>query len=102
MRIIAKKAISLFGEKHPDALAPLLRWCSLIEDGEWTNFGELRSVLPSADQVRVASGRTATVFNISGNKYRLISAIHYNRQTIFIMRIYSHKDYDKINWKSQL
>jgi mRNA interferase HigB len=102
VRIIAKKAISLFGSRNADALTPLLRWFSAVEDGEWQNFAELRAVFPNADQVRVASGRTATVFNIAGNKYRLISAIHYNRQTVFIMRIYSHKDYDRIDWRAQL
>jgi mRNA interferase HigB len=102
VRIIAKKAISLFGEKHFDALSPLLRWYSIVEDGEWRNYSELRTAFPSADQVRVASGRIATVFNIAGNKYRLISAIHYNRQTVFIMRIFSHQDYDNIDWKSHL
>ena len=50
----------------------------------------------------VGSGRIATVFNIGGNKYRLIAAIHYNRQTVFVMRIYTHREYDKIDWVSQL
>jgi mRNA interferase HigB len=91
-----------FGQRHPNAKGPLLRWYNAAEKAEWANFGEVRAIFPHADQVRVASGRTITVFNIGGNKYRLISAIHYNRQTIFVMRLYTHREYDGAGWKEQL
>jgi mRNA interferase HigB len=91
-----------FWQKHPDAKRPLSRWYSAVAQAEWTQFAQARAAFPHADQVRVASGRTATVFNIGGNKYRLISAIHYNRQIVFVMRIYTHKEYDGSNWQDQL
>ena len=91
-----------FARKHPDSREALLRWYAAIAEGEWSNFSELRRMFAHADQVRVASGRTATVFNIGGNKYRLIAAIHYNRQRVFVMRIYSHREYDRIDWRAQL
>jgi mRNA interferase HigB len=52
--------------------------------------------------VRVASGRQVTIFNIRGNKYRLIVAIHYNRQAIFVMRFLTHEEYDRDVWKRTL
>ena len=91
-----------FWQKHHDAKVPLLRWLNAVEAAEWANFGDARVVFRHADQVRVASGRTATVFNIGGNKYRLISAIHCNRQIVFVMRLYTHKEYDDEYWKGQL
>ena len=91
-----------FARRHPDALGPLLRWHSAVEDAQWHDLAQVRVKFPYADQVRVASGRPVTVFNIGGNKYRLIAAIHYNRGIIYVMRIYTHKEYDVIDWKEQL
>lgn len=102
MRIIAKKMLLRFAQRYPDSREPLLRWYAVVEDAEWRDFVQVRTLFPHADQVGVGSGRIATVFNIGGNKYRLIAAIHYNRQTVFVMRIYTHREYDKIDWVSQL
>ena len=91
-----------FGRKHPDALEPLLRWHNTVRDAEWTNFGEVRAIFPHADQVRVASGRPVTVFNIGGNKYRLLAAIHFDRAKGFVLRFMTHAQYDRENWKREL
>jgi mRNA interferase HigB len=50
----------------------------------------------------VKSGKPVTVFNIAGNKYRLIAAIHYNRQIVYTLRIMSHAEYSRAKWKDQL
>jgi mRNA interferase HigB len=102
VRVIAKKMLQRFGRKHPDAQGPLLRWYNAVEDAEWADLSEVRAVFPHADQVRAASGRPVTIFNIGGNKYRLITAIHYNRQIVFVMRFYTHEQYDGVDWKGQL
>jgi mRNA interferase HigB len=57
---------------------------------------------PHADQVTVASKRTVTVFNIGGNNYRLITAIHYNTKIVYILRFLTHAEYDKDAWKKAL
>lgn len=75
---------------------------TLIEDAEWKNFVEMRSVISSADEVTVDSGRRVVVFNIGGNKYRLIAAVHYNTQIVFAMLFMTHAQYDKGKWKSVL
>jgi mRNA interferase HigB len=101
MRIISRAKLVRFGESHSNAKAPLEEWHALVRRARWTNFDDLRRTYPSADQVRVESGNTVTVFNIGGNNYRLISAIHYNTERIYILEIFSHAEYNKINWKAR-
>ena len=62
----------------------------------------MRRVYPHADPVTVASGNTVTVFNIRGNKYRLIAAIHYNRRRAYVLRLLRHVEYSKNLWKDSL
>ena len=63
---------------------------------------DLRTVFPHADVVKVASGNSVTVFNISGNHYRLITAIYYNRGMIYALDFLNHADYSKDRWKETL
>ncbi len=58
------------------------------------NFAQLRETFPHADQV----GKF-TVFNIGGNKVRLIAAVHYNRNKIYIRHVLTHQEYDVGKWK---
>lgn len=78
MHLITKKTLKAFWEKHPDSKKALMRWTRIIEKNKFDDFVELRSTFPSVDLV----GKL-TVFNIGGNKYRLITAIHFNRQKIY-------------------
>lgn len=94
MHIITRKRLNEFADRHPYAESSLQQWYSLIKSGTFRSFVELRAVFPSADQV----GKL-TVFNIGGNTARLIAAIHYNRQRIYIRAILTHAEYDAGNWK---
>ena len=76
---------------YPDTKNALSQWYQLIKDNEFSSFVELRQMFPSADQV----GKL-TVFNIGGNKVRLIAAIHYNRQKIYIRAVLTHSEYDEL------
>lgn len=102
MRLIDIKMFKAFWRQHPDALQPLKRWYDTAEKCDWQNIEQVRKTYPHADTVRVASGNTATVFNIAGNKYRLITAIHYNTQVIYLMMVLTHKEYDSDKWKGIL
>lgn len=62
----------------------------------------MRAVFPSADPVKVSSGKTVHVFNVKGNAYRLVTAIHYNRGKIFVLQFLTHADYSKDRWKESL
>lgn len=91
-----------FGRRHSDAAEPLERWYQIASEANWTNLVDVRGDCPHADVVRVASGKPVVVFNIAGNKYRLITAIHYNRQIIYTLRMMTHAEYDREKWKQQL
>jgi len=94
MHIITRKRLNEFAEKHPDTKTSLEHWYRLMKRGRFRAFVELRTDFPHADQV----GKL-TVFNIGGNKARLIAAIHYNRQQVYIRAVLTHDVYDKGRWK---
>ena len=94
MRIITRKRLNEFAEKHPDAKSALQHWYRQAKTNEFKSFSELRKTFGSADQVG-----NLTVFNIGGNKVRLVAAIHYNRRTIYIRAVLTHREYDKGKWK---
>jgi mRNA interferase HigB len=102
MRIIAWSLLAEFGRRHPDATEPLQRWYRIARRAEWTCLADVRQHFPHADLVTVASGKPVTVFNVAGNKYRLVTAIHYNRQTVYTLRIMTHAEYSRARWKDQL
>ena len=94
MRVIAKKTLVLFWESgHGDAEQPLKAWHALAKAGNWSNPQEIKAKFASASFL--ANNRV--VFNISGNKYRLVAKVDYDFQAIFIRFIGSHAEYDKID-----
>lgn len=94
MHIISRKILREFWEVYPESKPSLTRWLKIFQLSEFASFTELRKTFPSADQVG-----DLIVFNISGNKYRLIASIHFNRGKIYIRHILTHAEYDKGAWK---
>ena len=94
MHIITRKRLNEFATEHPTARAGLTHWYRTLKRNDFGNFADLRSAFPHADQV----GRL-TVFNIGGNKARLIAAIHYNRRKVYIRAVLTHAEYDVGRWK---
>ena len=92
--MISRKALREFATGHPDALPSLNNWHRITRKANWKNFAELRTDFGSADQV----GRR-TVFNISGNKYRLIARVNYQTARVFILHVMKHAEYAKGEWK---
>jgi mRNA interferase HigB len=90
MHVITRKRLNEFGDKYPETKSALARWYSLAKHNDFSNFAELRTSFPSADQV----GKL-TVFDIGGNRVRLIAAIHYNRKKIYIRAVLTHAEYDQ-------
>jgi mRNA interferase HigB len=95
MHVISRKALREFWERFPDSQPSLERWYRIVERTEFKSFAELRMTFPSADLVD-----DLVVFNIGGNKFRLITAIHFNRGRIYIRRVLTHNDYNRGDWKS--
>jgi mRNA interferase HigB len=102
MRIIKRSALAAYWRRNPQAETGLLCWHKLAKKARWTCLHDVRATFPHADAVTVASGRSVVVFNIAGNKYRLITAIHYDRQLVFTLRVLTHAEYSKNQWKSVL
>ncbi|MGE0539344.1 MAG: type II toxin-antitoxin system HigB family toxin [Dehalococcoidia bacterium] len=94
MHVITRKRLNEFAALHADAASALERWYRLMKSHSYHSFAELRVVFPSADQV----GKL-TVFNVSGNRVRLIAAVHYNRQRVYIRAVLTHAEYDEGRWK---
>lgn len=95
MKVISKARIIEFSEKHPDSEGALTVWYSIMSKTIFESLVDLRKTFPSADLVE-----NLTVFNIGGNKYRLIVAIHYNRKMVFIRNILTHAEYSKNKWRN--
>jgi mRNA interferase HigB len=102
VRIIHGGTVNDWAAQFPDAAESLAAWLKNVRQATWRNLPELRRVYPHADPVEVASGRTAVVFNIRGNRYRLVTAIHFNRQTLYTLRFMTHAEYSKNRWKDTL
>lgn len=102
MRIITETKIREYAKKHPNAKNSLFSWITQTKLNSWKNIQDVRNTYPHADLVTVSSGRTVVIFNISGNNHRLITALHFNTKTAFILKILTHAQYDKNSWKSEL
>lgn len=99
MHIISFVRINKFNKKYPITENSLNEWYKIVKTKNFENLNELRAVFPSADIVKNKEGKILTVFNIHGNKVRLIAAIHYNRKKLYIRHILTHSEYDKGKWK---
>lgn len=94
MHVITRKRLNLFADGHPETRSALVYWYQIIRKHDFSSFSDLRLHFPSADQV----GKL-TVFNIGGNKVRLVTAIHYNRRKLYIRAVLTHTEYDQGKWK---
>jgi len=94
MHVITRKRLNEFAETHPGTRSSLAHWYQLVKNNDFSNFAHLRETFPSADQV----GKF-TVFNIAGNKVRLIAAIHYNHGKIYVRAVLTHAEYDEQRWR---
>ena len=93
MQIIAKRTLKLFWEAHPQAESPLRAWYALVDGAAWAGPADVKAVFRTADFV----GDNRVIFNIGGNKYRLVVHVAYGYARVLIKFVGTHADYDKIN-----
>ncbi|MCE7073203.1 type II toxin-antitoxin system HigB family toxin [Dyadobacter sp. CY327] len=93
MVILSYKAIREFGKKHQDSQEALKSWFKIVEQSDWAHFHHVKQVFNSVDSV----GNDRYVFNIRGNKYRLVALINFNVRTLYILFIGTHAEYDLID-----
>jgi mRNA interferase HigB len=94
MHIITRKRITEAKTLHPECESALVGWLKVIEDNKFKRFADLKTAFNSVDKVE-----HLYVFDIGGNKLRLIASIHFNRQKLYIRHILTHKEYDKGQWR---
>jgi mRNA interferase HigB len=98
VRAISEKALRNFANRYPDSDAALRAWCKLVKSGTFRNLAELKQTFGSVDYVPTKKG-DFYVFDIAGNRHRLIAAIHFNTQMLFIRYVLTHAEYDRGRWK---
>lgn len=99
MRVFSLSTLRKFWQAYPDAEAPLRRWYRHARHETWKNIQQVRVSYPHADGVRLPGGQVLTVFNVCGNKYRLIVDIQYAVARIYVQHVLTHAEYDRNRWK---
>lgn len=92
MNIVSHSTFVTFYQTHPTSKPVLEKWYKTVRRLEWTDFNDVKIDFPSADFV----GNQRFVFNIGGNKYRIVVIIRFKIQHIFIRFVGTHAEYDKI------
>jgi mRNA interferase HigB len=93
--VIGWELASDFARRYPDALPALVRWYDITTGAIWRSLVEARRDFPHADGVG-----NLTVFNIRGNRYRLIAQVNYAYQIVQVKQILTHAEYNKDRWKA--
>ena len=100
MHLIKENFLRVAAAPRSKAGRWLETWIAVVKCAEWRSIHDVRQTYPSADPVKVASGRCVTIFNVCGNDYRLIVAIHCDKRRIYTLRFMRHAEYDKNHWKN--
>jgi mRNA interferase HigB len=95
MHTISAKALREFWMAHADAQPALRAWLRLVESARWSSPAEMKALFPTADIVG-----QLTVFNVGGNKYRLVAMIKYDWHVVYIRAVLTHAEYDRGHWKN--
>ena len=93
MRVIAVSNLRTFWERYPDAEQPLKAWYEEASNATWTQSADIKGQYRSASVLK----NRRVVFNIKGNNYRLIVAVAYKLQIVYLKFVGTHKEYDAID-----
>jgi len=90
VRVISNRKLLDFAARHPEASDPLQAWRKVVEATSFGHFAALKASFNSVDRVGLFY-----VFDIGGNKFRLVTAIHFNRQMLYIRHVLTHAEYER-------
>lgn len=95
MKLISNSALRAFAVHHPNADEPLQGWRRVIEKNQFAHWAALKAAFNAVDKVG-----ELVIFDIGGNKYRLIAHIRFEKQLVYVKAVLTHREYDKGAWKS--
>lgn len=98
MRVISKKTLRDFWSIYRDAEQPLKDWYKKVEHANWNCSNDVKKTFSSVDHLQV-NKITVSIFNIAGNKYRLVAVIHFNKKILFVRGIFTHDEYSRQDWR---
>ena len=93
MVVISKAILGIFALELSDATDTLNEWYKIVKKSDWSQFADIKKTYNSVDYV----GDNRYVFNIRGNRYRLVAMIFFNVRTVYIRFIGTHSEYDEID-----
>ena len=93
MHIITRKALIDFGKRYPAAITPLAVWYRTMKAKRYKDAHEVKADFPQTDFL----GDSLTVFDIEGNKFRLVVNMRYRRGKVYVRRVLTHAEYDKLS-----
>lgn len=94
MRIISRRRLREFWRENPSAEKPLLSWFEIVKKADWNSFSDVREDFRHADIYR-----DCVIFDIGGNKFRLIAKVRYRKKRVYVRFVLTHFDYNKNFWK---
>lgn len=95
MHVISQKPLRTFWEKHPSVKSALKAWFQWVKRCTWESLADVKQDFGD----RVDQHRQFTIFDVGGNKCRLIAVINYQNQKVFVRRVLTHAEYDRDQWK---
>ncbi len=98
MRIITETRLTAFWTEHPDSEIPLKAWRRLIRAAAYATPHDVKTHFPAADFL----GNGVTVFDIAGNKYRLVVTMRYDLQRVYVRHVVTHAEYDRLSRRGEL
>ena len=91
--MISRRGLLELASSHANSLGPLLSWFNVARRAQWQGLHDVRRDFPSADQVG-----SVLIFNIKGNRYRLITRVSYRTNRIYVKNLLTHAEYDRKEW----
>jgi mRNA interferase HigB len=102
MQVLNQKVLTRFVRQHSDAADWLENWMLIASTANWRRIQDVKAAFPAVDGgVKVKSGGSVSVFDVCGNRYRMVVTMIYNTQVITILEVMTHSDYSKDHWKQR-
>ncbi|QOV92447.1 type II toxin-antitoxin system HigB family toxin [Humisphaera borealis] len=102
MRVISRRRLREFWDRHPPAEQSLKNWYALTRKAQWQSIADVRRTFPHADAVTLDCRKVVTIFNVAGNHYRLVVDILYQKKVVYVKVVLTHADYDSEPWKARI